>query len=97
MTPRKHERSSREHRSTVRRRFLPDDAYEHDYKLVNTSNPDLRGCTRSASAALPLLGYSKRPDMGYELPCAAKPYFDTDDSDSCRTQDFTIGCTTQRS
>lgn len=84
--------TSRASLDDFRRRFLPDDAYEHDYKLFNNSNPGFPQkhpfCFGSNANF-----WANRSGLTWDtnFPSAAKPYFDTDDSDSCRTQDFTIG------
>jgi len=72
--------------------FGDNNAYEHDFKLINRNN--------SASLLHPLCGgqgdnyWADRNNslvFVTNYPAAAKPYFDTDATDSCQTEDFTIG------
>lgn len=69
------------------------ESYEHDFKLRNTANhgfPFIRpGCVPGENNNF----WATRDGKWYRTtyPKAAKPYFDTDYSDSCELQDFTIG------
>lgn len=73
-----------------------EEAYEHDLKLFNDANvgPSVGGV---GTRPLCVPGQGDRfwatRNGTYEttFPDAAKPYFDTDISDSCKTQDLTIG------
>lgn len=84
--------TSRASLDDFRRSFSPDDAYEHDFKLINRSNPgfpQMHPFCFGSNANFWATRSGLTWDTNY--PSAAKPYFDTDDSDSCQTQDFTIG------
>lgn len=72
--------------------FGTGNAYEHDFKLINSSN--------NGTLVHPFCGgqgddfwadRNRSVVFVTNVPSATKPYFDTDASDSCRTEDFTIG------
>lgn len=65
-------------------------AYEHDFKLINRDNPG--GLIHPACGGNNDNFWARRSVFwDTNFPKKAKPYFDTDDSDSCEYQDFTVG------
>lgn len=73
-----------------RRRFRPNDAYEHDFKLYNNRNAEFAVHPFCFSDTNNF--WATRSGITWDTNFgSAKPYFDTDDSDPCRQQDFTIG------
>lgn len=72
-----------------------DYAYEHDFKIWNDSNwslPTRPFCPLAQNDAF----WVKRSPITFEsweasFPAATEPYVDTDVSDTCQTQDFTVG------
>lgn len=75
---------------------MGDESYEHDFKLFNDENT---GPSAGGLGTRPLCApgqgnnfwATRTGTFDTNFPEATSPYFDTDVSDSCKTQDLTIG------
>lgn len=73
-----------------------EDAYEHDFKLFNESNPASILCDQAEAARFWARRSDGRPGDSSDIvitnfPVESLPYYDTDASDDCRYKDFTVG------